>query len=206
MAVLRRPCEDFPMAVTTQRFTLDDYLTHDDGTDTRYELVNGELIAMAQPKGRHGAIAEFLNDTFRNEIKRLGREWTAKQMAVAIQSPRGGRWDTARIPDVMVLSLEQWRTLRDQEAIIRLNDPPPYLVVEVVSNSTITTDYRTKRVEYNVLNIPEYWVVDPLKGCITLMQPVDDLYEAQQLTGDDPIPSFIFPDLAITVAQVLAAE
>lgn len=165
------------MTLTTQRLTLDDYLTYQDGTDTRYELVNGELAAMAQPKGRYGAIAEFLNDTFRAEIKRLGREWISKQMAVAIQSPRGGHWDTARIPDVMVLSLEQWRILRDQEAIIRLNNPPPFLVIEVVSDSTITTDYRTKRVEYNVLNIPEYWVVDPLKNCITLMQPVEDLYE-----------------------------
>ncbi|NER85225.1 MAG: Uma2 family endonuclease [Leptolyngbya sp. SIO1D8] len=144
------------MTVTTQRFTIDDYLTYEDGTDTRYELVNGELIAMAQPKGRHGTIAEFLNDTFRAEIKRLGRDWTAKQMAVDIQSPRGGRWDTARIPDVMVLSLDQWRSLRDQEAVIRLNDPPPFLVVEVVSDSTTITDYRTKRAEYNVLNIPEY--------------------------------------------------
>jgi Uma2 family endonuclease len=116
------------MAVTTQRFTLDDYLTYEDGTDTRYELVNGALVAMAQPKGRHGTIAELLNDRFRDEIKRLGREWTAKQMAVAIQSPRGSRWDTARIPDVMVLSLAQWRTLRDREAVIRLNDPPPFLV------------------------------------------------------------------------------
>lgn len=194
------------MTVTTQRFTLDDYLTHDDSTDARYELVNGELVAMAQPKGRHGAIAEFLNDTFRDEIKRLGRAWTAKQMAIAIQSPRGGRWDTARIPDVMVLSLEQWRILRDQEAIIRLNDPPPFLVVEVVSDSTVTTDYRTKRVEYNVLNIPEYWVVDPIKHCITVMQPVEDLYEARQFTGSASIPSLIFPELALTVAEVFAAE
>ena len=147
------------MAITTQRLTLDNYLTYQDGTDTRYELVNGELIAVAQPKGRHGAITEFLNDIFRAEIKRLGREWTSKQMAVAIQSPRGGRWEPARIPDVMVLSLEQWRTLREQEAVIRLNEPPPFLAVEVVSDSTVMTDYRTKRVEYNVLDIPEYWVI-----------------------------------------------
>lgn len=191
---------------TTQRFTLDDYLTHDDGTDTRYELINGELVAMAQPKGRHGAIAEFLNNTFRDEIKRLEREWTSKQMAVAIQSPRGGRWDTARIPDVMVLSLEQWRILRDQQAVIRLNDPPPFLVVEIVSDSSIITDYRTKRVEYNILNIPEYWVIDPLKNCVTILQLVEDLYEEEQFTADDMIASPLFPELALTVDEVLTAE
>ncbi|MEM6424991.1 MAG: Uma2 family endonuclease [Cyanobacteria bacterium P01_D01_bin.128] len=194
------------MAITTQRLTLDNYLIYQDGTDTRYELVNGELIAVAQPKGRHGAITEFLNDIFRAEIKRLGREWTSKQMAVAIQSPRGGRWETARIPDVMVLSLEQWRTLREQEAVIRLNEPPPFLVVEVVSDSTVMTDYRTKRVEYNVLDIPEYWVIDPLKQCVTVMQSVEDLYEAQQFVGADYIASEIFPDLNLSVDAVFAAE
>jgi len=193
------------MTITTQRLSLDDYLAYEDGTDTRYELVNGELIAMAQPKGRHGAIAEFLNDTFRAEIKRQGLEWTSKQMAIALQSPRGGRWDTARIPDVMVLALEQWRILRDQEAIIRLNDPPPHLVVEVVSDSTMTADYRAKRVEYNVLNIPEYWIVDPLKHCITLLQPVDELYEETRYTNNDLVQSAIFPELALTVEQVLTA-
>ena len=194
------------MPITTQRLTLDNYLTYEDGTDTRYELVNGELVAMAQPKGRHGAIAEFLNDTFRAEIKRLNLHWTSKQMAVAIQSPRGGRWDTARIPDVMVLSVEQWRILRDQEAIIRLNDPPPFLVIEVVSDSTIVTDYRTKRVEYNILNIPEYWVIDPLDNSITLLQLIDDLYEAQCFTGNTLIPSPTFPELSLTADQILTAE
>lgn len=194
------------MTVTTQRLALDDYLLYEDDTDTRYELVNGELVAMAQPKGRHGAIAEFLNDTFRDEIRRMGHQWTAKQMAIAMQSPRGGRWDTARIPDVMVLSLNQWRELRDREAVIRLNDPPPFLVVEVVSDSTVITDYRTKRAEYNVLNIPEYWVVDPLDSSITLLQLVDDLYEAQRFLGNMPIPSVTFPELSLRVDQVLAAE
>ena len=193
------------MTVTTQRLALDDYLLYEDGTDTRYELVNGELVAMAQPKGRHGAIAEFLNDTFRDESKRIGNHWTAKQMAIAIQSPRGGRWDTARIPDVTVLSLDQWRNLRDQEAIIRLNDPPPFLLVEVVSDSTVITDYRTKRAEYNVLNIPEYWIVDPLDNSLTLLQLIDDLYEAQCFVGAAPIPSTTFPELALRVDQVLAA-
>ncbi|MEO0985556.1 MAG: Uma2 family endonuclease [Cyanobacteria bacterium J06639_14] len=194
------------MTVTTQRLALDDYLLYEDDTDTRYELVNGELVAMAQPKGRHGAIAEFLNDTFRDEIRRMGHQWTAKQMAIAMQSPRGGRWDTARIPDVMVLSLNQWRELRDREAVIRLNDPPPFLVVEVVSDSTVITDYRTKRAEYNVLNIPEYWVVDPLDSSITLLQLVDDLYEAQRFLGNMPIPSVTFPELSLRVDQVLTAE
>ncbi|MEB3336199.1 MAG: Uma2 family endonuclease [Leptolyngbyaceae bacterium] len=193
------------MTVATQYLTLEEYLTYDDGTDTRYELVNGERVAMTQPKGQHGAIAEFLNDEFRAESKRQDQPWTSKQMTVAIQSPRGGRWDTARIPDVMVLTLEQWRGLRNQETIIRLNDPPPLLVVEVVSESTKNTDYRAKRVEYNVLNIPEYWIVDPTENKIIVFSLIEDLYEVQQFTNSEPIASAIFSSLALTANQVLMA-
>ena len=31
------------MAIATQRFTLEDYLNFEDGTDTTYELVNGDF-------------------------------------------------------------------------------------------------------------------------------------------------------------------
>ena len=193
------------MTVTTKKLTLSEYLSYEDETDTRYELVNGELVAMAQPKGLHGAISEFLNDQFRAEIKRLGREWTSKQMAIAIQSPRGGRWDTARIPDVLVLPLEQWRDLREREAIILLDEPPPLLAVEVVSESTQRADYRAKRVEYNVLGIPEYWIVDPREGQVTVFRLVEDLYEGQKLVGGALVVSPTFPELRLTVDQILSA-
>ena len=78
-----------------------------------------------------------------------------------------------------------------------------YLVIEVASDSTTITDYRAKRVEYNVLNIPEYWIVDPLKSCITLLQSVDELYEETRYINNDLMRSAIFPDLALTVEQVL---
>lgn len=80
--------------------------------------------------GQHGEVIEFLNDVFRAEIARSQHPWTSKQAAVSLQSPRGHRWDICRIPDVMVLPLAQWESLRDQEAIITLDQPPPILVVE----------------------------------------------------------------------------
>ncbi|NEO77502.1 Uma2 family endonuclease [Moorena sp. SIO4G3] len=191
------------MTATTALLSLEDYLSYNDGTDRRYELVNGELIAMSQPKGQHGAITEFLNDQFRAEIQDQGLAWVSKQGFIAIESPRGGRWDTARIPDVTVATLEQWQGMLDREAIIRLNESPPFLVVEVVSESTRTTDYRSKRVEYNLLGIREYWIVDPLKKQVVVLQLVDDLYEETVVVGDELIESTIFPGLQLSAQQVL---
>ena len=36
--------------------TVDEFLAWDDGTDTRYELVDGTVRAMAPPAGAHGTI------------------------------------------------------------------------------------------------------------------------------------------------------
>lgn len=54
----------------TKRLTFEEYLAYEDGTHTRYELVNGELIPMSLGSGQHGAVTEFLN-VFREEIIRL---------------------------------------------------------------------------------------------------------------------------------------
>ena len=192
-------------AATAKRLTFEEYLKYEDGTDTRYELVDGELVPMSLNSGQHGAITEFLNDEFRGEIKRLSLNWTSKQMAIGVRSPRGGRWETSRIPDIVVIPLSQWRELRNREAVIELNESPPLLVVEVVSESTKTTDYRAKRVEYNVLNIPEYWVVDLSNHKVTVFTLVEGLYEPAEFVGSNPIVSQTFPELNLTVERVLAA-
>ena len=48
------------MTVSTQRLTLEEYLNYDDGTDTRYELVNGELVEMPSESDLNQRIAMLL--------------------------------------------------------------------------------------------------------------------------------------------------
>jgi Uma2 family endonuclease len=194
------------MTTTTNRLSLEEYLKYDDGTDTRYELVNGELVPMSLGTGQHGEIADFLNSEFRAAAKQLGQDWVSKQMIIGIRSPRAGRWDTVRVPDVVVIPLEQWRTLQNREAVIELNEAPPLLVVEVVSESTKSTDYRAKRAEYSVLDIPEYWIVDPLNAKVTVLTLVEGWYDAVEFVGSDSMRSQTFPNLELTAEQVLGGN
>ena len=194
------------MAVTTQKLTFAEYLAYDDGTGAKYELVNGDLVRMALGTGEHGDISEFLNATFKDEIKRASLPWTSKDMKIGIQSPRGNRWDTSRVPDVVVLPLEQWKGLQNRESVIALHEPPPLLVVEVTSPSTATADYRAKRAEYAVLNIPEYWIVDPTRSQVTICTLRDGAYDDQVFQGSDLLVSSTFTGLNLTAAQVLGAE
>ncbi|MGB7414270.1 MAG: Uma2 family endonuclease [Thermosynechococcaceae cyanobacterium] len=187
-----------------QKLTLETYLAYEVGTDTLYELIDGELAPVALGSGQHGAVIKLLERVFDLEIERLQKDWIAlSQGTIGIQSPRGGRWDTARIPDVVVMQKEQWQGLQDREALIRLNESPPLLVVEVVSASTQKTDYRSKRAESCVLNILEYWIVDPLSVKVTVLTLTDGWYEEQDFVGTDKIHSQVFPDLSLTTAELL---
>jgi Uma2 family endonuclease len=191
------------MTITHQKLTFNEYLNYQDNTDNRYELVEGELIPMSLGTGKHGAIAKRLERSFDDEITRLELTWIAQRFSVGLRSPRGGRWDTSRIPDVTVLPLEQWNSLGDREAVIDLNEEPPLLVVEIVSPSTQVTDYRSKQAEYAVLGIAEYWIVDPLQDCVIVCTLVDGWYDQVVFREDERIVSPTFSELSLTANQAL---
>jgi len=185
---------------------LAEYLQYSDGSDTRYELVAGELVPMALPTGRHVQIQNFLSRVFEAEIARQQLPWTVIQGGLGIQSPRGNRWATVRIPDGVVLPLEQWQEMGSREALIRLEDPPPLLVVEVVSESSRAADYRAKRAEYCVLGIGEYWIVDPLEEKVSLLLLHEGWYDVLELQGSERLPSKVFVGLELQAGEILAAD
>ncbi|WP_457509608.1 Uma2 family endonuclease [Thermostichus sp. MS-CIW-19] len=193
-------------APSTARLSLAEYLAYSDGSDTRYELVAGELVPMALPTGRHVQIQKFLSQVFEAEIARRQLPWTTIQGGPGIQSPRGNRWETVRIPDVVVLPLEQWQEMGSREALIRLEEPPLLLVVEVVSESSRAADYRAKRAEYCVLGIGEYWIVDPLEEKVSLLLLHEGWYDVLELKGSDPVSSKVFPKLELQAGEILAAD
>ncbi|NES23215.1 MAG: hypothetical protein F6K41_30925 [Symploca sp. SIO3E6] len=57
-----------------------------------------------------------------------------------------------------------------------------------------------------MLEIPEYWIVDPLEGKITICQLNEGRYDERVLTGKMAISSPTFPGLNLRVAQVLAGK
>lgn len=191
------------MTITYQKLTFNEYLNYQDNTDNSYELVEGELIPMSLGTGKHGAIAKRLERFFDDEITQLKLPWIAQRFSVGLRSPRGGRWDTSRIPDVTVLPLEQWDSLGVREAVINLNEEPPLLVVEIVSPSTQVTDYRSKQAEYAVLGILEYWIVDPLQDCVIVCTLVEGWYDQVIFRNEERIISPTFSELILTGNQVL---
>lgn len=177
--------------------SFEEYATYADGAEQRYELVDGVLVEMNPPTFRHMLIAKFIEQCLDAEIQRLGRPWLCFREA----GIRTG-WRKSRLADLYVVDREQVSDLLDTSAICQT---APILAVEVVSPDSVKRDYRYKRTEYAALEIQEYWIVDPIESRVTILQFNEGLYEETLLTSNQPIASPTFPELNLTVAQVLAA-
>ncbi|NET66161.1 MAG: Uma2 family endonuclease [Moorea sp. SIO1G6] len=184
--------------ITTEGlYTFEEYLNYDDGTDNRYELVDGRLEIMNPPTFRHLLIAKFIEQVLEAEINRLGLPWLCFKEA----GIRTG-WRKSRLSDVYVVTKDQVMALLDHSAVC---DTPPLLAVEVVSPDSVKRDYRYKRSEYAALGIIEYWIVDPPKKKVSLLVLEEGLYQETVLTGNQRLTSPTFPELMLTVEQVLTA-
>ena len=189
------------MTTTTRRMTLEEYLDYDDGTDTRYELVNGELAEVPSESDLNNLIAVYLLAEFLRFMPvRLLRRGTE----VVVNGYR----TTTRIPDLIVLTEDLSAALTGSKRSVVMPDmPPPALVVEIVSPGTTNEarDYRYKRSEYAARSIAEYWIVDPQQAQITVLTLVAGLYEEASFKRNDRLISSTLPNLNLTPAQVLQA-
>lgn len=184
---------------TQTKMTFEDYLNYDNGTQKRYEFVNGELVEMPPESPLNSYIARFL---FAQLLQVFPAEQVCyKDTEIAV----AGTQVQVRLPDLMVLSPELAALLgASNRATIFLEMPPPQLVMEVVSPGAENAkrDYRYKRSEYAARGISEYWVIDPGEAKITVFTLVDGFYEEAVYTGDMQIVSQI-EVLQMTAADVL---
>jgi Uma2 family endonuclease len=185
------------VTIPTTSLTFEEYLTYDDGTGFHYELVDGRLELMNPPTIQHFLIADFLDSALKGEIKRLGLPW----LCFRETGVRTGR-NKSRLTDLCVVTQEQARELMNLSAVFQ---SPPLLIIEVVSPESVKRDYRYKRSEYAALEVPEYWIVDPLEATISVLLLEEGLYEQTVLSANQQIISRTFPELAISHEQVFSA-
>ena len=178
-------------------YSFEEYLSYDDGTDNRYELIDGKLELINPPTFRHLLISKFIEQNFDEQIKNQKLPWMCFREA----GIRTG-WRKSRFSDVYIVTSEQVMEFLDESAVCQ---SPTLLVVEVVSPESVKRDYRYKRSEYAALEIPEYWIIDPIESKVTVLLWDEGLYEETEFAGIQKIISRTFPQLYLTVEQVLAA-
>lgn len=186
--------------MTATRLTLSDYLALEENFEGRREFVDGKIIEMSPESPQNLLISLFLLIQFLQlvPIQQLRRMDT--ELVVA------GR---VRIPDLMILGEDLAAALlASGRSTITEDMPAPLLAVEVVSPGKVNEDqdYRFKRSEYAARGISKYWIVDPVRAAVMVLSLVDGLYEAVDYDSSKRICSMLFPELNLTVEQVLQAE
>ncbi len=192
------------MTQAKQQFrTIEEYLDYDDGTDTRYELVDGELVELPNEKQTNLLIARFLFLCFVQMGIPFNRVGDKQQIDVKSLTVK------AREPDLTVIT-EETREAMGDASLITHEMPPPMLVVEVVSpgkpgEQNYDRDYVDKPKEYAARGIPEFWQVDPDRAVVIVLTLNDGAYRSREFREGDRVISPTFPELKLTADQVLRA-
>jgi Uma2 family endonuclease len=179
----------------------------------RYELHNGGIVEMSQPLGRHEKVIGFSARKLTVEFDRLNLPYFIPKQAL-VKPPEN---ESAYSPDVLILNEANLASepLWQKFSTVTQGASIP-LVIEVVSTNW-QDDYLRKVGEYELIGIPEYWIVDylglggrrfignPKQPTISVYQLVDGEYQISLFRGDDNIESAAFPELKLTAQQVFQA-
>jgi len=180
--------------------TFADFLADSQALEGYYELTNGELVEMPPESYDNLHRAKKLYEALKALVEM--QQICLQGLALAMPGQPKNRY-----PDLTVLRpehLDQMRTIG--QAAITLAMAPPLLVVEVVSpgNENHRRDYVDKRNQYEWRGIPEYWIVDPEQGQVTVLVLTEQGYGEAVFTGDTWVSSPTFPAWSLTAAAMLA--
>ena len=153
------------------RMTLAEFLDWDDGTDARYELIDGRVLAMAPPSPRHSAIA--------GRLARLIGAGLRPPCEVFIEAGivTPDRPDSYLRADLAV----SCRPLNQQERDVA----DPILIVEVESPGTVRHDRGVKIDRYRALpSVQEILLVATQERRVQLWRRQGERWSVEDVIGD----------------------
>lgn len=198
-----------------QTVTFDQFIEwYPENSEVRYELHQGVIVEVPKPRGPHSYVAGFAIAELNCEIRRLNLPYAIPKECI-VRSTDG---ESGYEPDGIVLDKQATATepCWNSSSVIE-NGASIKLIIEVVSTNW-RDDYFKKFADYEALGIQEYWMVDyaaiggrrflgnPKQPTLFVCSLEDGEYEMQAFRGDDRIISPTFPNLALTAAQVFAAQ
>ena len=143
------------------KLTYDDYAKTPE--DERYELIYGVLILVSAPNIEHQSVQSNTDWHVQRFVRDrdLGRVFNAPTDVVLSEH------DVVQ-PDLVFVSSEREHIITDANI-----QGAPDLVVEILSPSTASRDWRDKLDLYARHGVAEYWLVDPVSEIVWVFRLVD---------------------------------
>ena len=176
-------------------WTESDYLWLTNHTNRLVELTDGHIEVLLMPTERHQALVAFLYVLLRSFAERIKGKVVFAPFRLRLPS---GKF---REPDLLLL-----RSARDPRRHNAFWDGAD-LVVEVLSEDDPSRDLVTKRSEYALAGVPEYWIVDGQSETVIVLRLEDSAYVVHGTFGRGTVvESALAPDLLFPVTDLLDAE
>lgn len=174
--------------------TYDEYvLFPEDGR--RHEIMQGDHYVSPAPSPFHQTVSRRLLFALMQTLELTGIAWVFNAPIDLILS----RTDVVQ-PDLVLLRRER-RSLVTARGI----EGPPDVVVEILSPHGTDRDERLKHALYARFAIPEYWIVDPDLGRVTLHRLGEAGYTIHAVFDRaSTLASPAFPELAIALVGVFS--
>jgi Uma2 family endonuclease len=176
-----------------QRMTVSEFLAWATAQRGRYELVRGEIVAMAPERARHNLAKAAVFRALSDAVAKAGLPCTVftDGMTVVIDN------DTSREPDAAV----QCNVATDLDSTVL---EAPLIVVEVVSPSSERDDTGDKLVEYfSIASIRHYLIVNPYKR-VVVHHARNDLGTIETRIVSGGTLDLTPPGVAVAAADMLA--
>ncbi len=202
------------IAIAQKTLSFQEFLNWDDDSGRSFELVNGVAMPLSEPTAKHEDVVDGLCRLLVDHCQSLNLPYVPRQNKQVRLNVPPGESESSRKADIVVFAKEEWARMRQSSASAAAYIPPP-LAIEVVSTNW-RDDYRIKLNEYETLGILEYWIVDyaglggvqyigsPKQSTVTINRLIDGEYQALRYQGEATIVSPMFPQLVLTIAQIMA--
>lgn len=174
--------------------------------DTRAEWVDGKVEFMSPQSLFHMRIGYFLHRIIEEHLE---RNPTGEVVGDGLQMKIGTK--TSRVPDLLYVRNEHLDRLHSTYM-----EGPADVVVEVVSPDSGRKDREDKFREYAAAGIPEYWLIDSVRGVSEfyvlnegaseyVQAPLDEsgLFHSRQLRGLRVNPNWLTRDPLPPIKSVL---
>jgi len=174
-----------------KRMTVSEFLSWEDGTDTRYELLGGFPVAMAPPAIAHGILALRLGARIDAALR--SRPPCFGQSEAGIVRP--GRDDTCYVADLAVSCSPPERGQQ------LLQDP--LLIVEILSPGTAMYDRQTKVADYRrIPSVEEILLIDSASIFAEVLRREGDRWITEIVRGPQATLSLASIGLTATMSEL----
>jgi Uma2 family endonuclease len=202
------------VAIVKPFLSFEEFLNWDDGSDRSFELIKGVAMPLSEPTAKHEDVVEGLCRLLIHHCQSLQLPYVPRQSKQVRLPAAPGEAESSRKADIVIFARAEWDRMRQSSASAAAYIPPP-LVIEGVSTNW-RDDYRIKLNEYETAGIEEYWIVDyaglggvqyigsPKRPTLMVNCLIEGEYQAQRYSAETKVISPTFPQLELTIAQIVA--